>query len=599
MFCKNKLLKYLFPEFKSYKLDDKLYIDSRFFDKYSIRMLNDLGYNNVYIEGECKEEEKRKDIKIVNYRPSRKRKLVETNEYFNVNEWYSPSSLKLAVEEPFKYLVKNKEPKSIKATDTELLARKQGIKYEEYVLNYIKKRVKVTEICVDRPNLNDMSLIKKSFDSIKNGDEVIYQPMLLDTERKIWGIPDFLVRVDIFKKLFPINGKIFPYMVEKVQNNFGNKFYVVIDVKLSGCNILKNSFLSNDSKTRLNKMQIYIYHSILEQMQGRYSVMNYAFILGSKTKDMHNNILKGIEYLGPIDLTEKEKLKFESDIDRGIKVINKVRESKSLKDGLHDPELKPKRRKDYFQFRTSDGYSDIKRKYGFFDELKLNVNESKMLELSEELSKYELVYVDFESYNTLLCLETEEYNEMLNESINQICQIGVYYRDVKSDVYRYKSFFAEGRDLNKIKINLCKFSFFVNELKMKSKKEIKLLSWGRFEEINYKKMRDRYKLFDMSFVDLSYEIKKKEIFPNYMTYSLKKLSNKLREKYRSNFPESYDELDIKNGENAFMELISYYNCKDERRELIKENIEKYNKIDCVLMYRIVEWLGSSKKKIVI
>jgi predicted RecB family nuclease len=103
----------------------------------------------------------------------------------------------------------------------------------------------------------------------------------------------------------------------------------------------------------------------------------------------------------------------------------------------------------------------------------------------------------------------------------------------------------------------------------------------------------------MSFTDLSYEIKKKEIFPNYMTYSLKKLSNKLREKYRSNFPESYDELDIKNGENAFMELISYYNCKDEKKELIKENIEKYNKIDCVLMYRIVEWLGNSKKKIVL
>ena len=82
MFCKNKLLKYLFPEFKSYKLDNKLYIDSKFFESYSIRMLNDLGYDNVYIK-----DKDEKDIKIVNYRPNRKRKLVETNEYFNVNEY--------------------------------------------------------------------------------------------------------------------------------------------------------------------------------------------------------------------------------------------------------------------------------------------------------------------------------------------------------------------------------------------------------------------------------------------------------------------------------------------------------------------------------
>lgn len=589
MFCKNKLLKYLFPEYKMYELDGKLYIDDKFLENYSIEMLKELGYDNIYSDNT--------DTKLA-FKNNRKRKFTETKDYFDVKEWYSPSGIKLVLDEPFKFLIKTKEPELLRSDNNKnsgsLLSRK-GDEYEEYILNYLKSKGKVTEICLNRPRLNDLNLIKKSFESIKRGDEIIYQPVLVDTTRKIWGLPDFLIRLDVFKKIFP-NNDIFEKNLEKVPNNFGHPFYIVLDVKLAGCNLLKNNMLCNDFKTRLNKCQVYIYHSILEQMQGRFEKLSLGYILGSKTKDASKNIYEGSKYLGTIDFGEKEREKYDNMIREAIYKIDEIRNVKDVKCGLKNPELKPKRKRNNFFSHESDIYENARVKYGYYNDLKLKVDKNNIKHVFNDLGNYNLVYVDFETINTLLCFPYEKYKEKLNDNINQICQIGLYYKEY-DDNYRYRSFFSKSFKDNDIKENLKNFVKFVKNLN--EDKEIRLVCWGNFEQYVYNSAKTKFKLAELDFLDLCKLVRKSEIFPDYLSLSLKKILKKLYEKYPDDFPENYNDLDIQSGDQAFLELYNFYTTKDEdydKKMMLKVNIEKYNKIDCVVMYRIVRWLEKMRSE---
>ena len=138
-----------------------------------------------------------------------------------------------------------------------------------------------------------------SYDAIKNGVPIIYQPVLMDNETKYWGVPDLLIRNDVLIDLFPLNKELVENQLQ-YKNSFNNYFYYIIDIKLQNNIILKNGNLTNKKSTYLNKLQIQMYYRILSKIQGELEEQNeYGFILSPRNCVIDNSkIYHSMEYLG-------------------------------------------------------------------------------------------------------------------------------------------------------------------------------------------------------------------------------------------------------------------------------------------------------------
>lgn len=505
-----------------------------------------------------------------------RKRVRDNDDYFSYNKWSSPSRIKLGLEEPYKILIKEKCPDKIKFDSVTKLAMNKGNEYEEYVLKKLEEKYNVTKICVGIPSLKDKSLILKSYSAIENGDEIIYQPLLLNSELKIWGLPDFLVRYDIFKELFPYNTR----QLNKLRLNcFGNYPYIVIDVKLSGCELLGDGFLSDKIKNRLNKYQVYMYKNIVDKIQGECDI-NCGFILGSKTV-FRKTIYEGIKFLGAIKLDKITGLIYDRDIINVLNMIKEIRENefeKLLKCDNYNPK---KRRTGKY---SCDEFSNSRNNLGFMNNLDGTINYN-FTNIVNDLKNKTLVYIDFEAINCLLNLPIEESQKRIGENNNIICQIGVLYPE--NNEYKYKSFISESYHDKDIKNNCVNFIKFIKEIETKLNQEMFLISWGHFERSNYLELKTKYNLEDLNIVNLLGLVKTNKIFNDKVSLSLKNIIKILGRNYPNDFPETYNNLEIQDGGNAMTELYEYYRTKDES---IKNNIEKYNKIDCLLMYRIVEWM---------
>lgn len=571
----NNFLKYMFPKYNFYQKNNNIYIEENFLNDFSIENLRDFGYKNVYLKS-------KPDNNLIT-----KKRQHNHIKLFNHNKWFSPSRIKLALDEPFKILVKELLPKKITHNGISKLVCDKGNEFENYIVDELDKKLKklnpkynLTKLCEGHASLYNYELLRESYQAIENGDEVIYQPILFDNDTKLWGVPDFLIRSDIFCELFP-NNKKYIERYKNAKNSFNKPFYIVIDVKLANCTLLRNGLLNNSKSVYLNKIQVYIYHKILSKIQGEILNTNYGFILGGKTIYQKKNY-HGIDYLGTIEI---DKRKFENDINTGVNIIKEIRLKNNFRELIDDTKFHPKRCRTEYYPKTDDCYTDIRTELGFVNQVKFNVNDNNIDNIKKELKKYKLVYVDFETLNLKLNLSPQEYQEKINEYNSQVCQIGLVIEN--NNKIEYHSFFAEERNDEKIKDNLNKFVNYLAEIEKDNKKPLGIISWGNLEKSCYSEMSKKFNLPSLNIIDLLGMIKKNKIFDESMSLSLKKLIPMLKEKYPEDFLNDYQNLEVENGMDAFVELYNYYQKKDEK---IKANIEKYNFIDCIVMKQIVEWL---------
>ena len=115
---------------------------------------------------------------------------------------------------------------------------------------------------------------------MKNGTPIIYQGVLHDYKRKIFGIPDLLVRSDYLNKIF--NTKIISKK-QSLKGGLSKKYhYRVIEIKYITLYLCADGIhLRNSNKNNLaNKGQVYIYNKILGSIQGYTPIKSY--ILGKK-----------------------------------------------------------------------------------------------------------------------------------------------------------------------------------------------------------------------------------------------------------------------------------------------------------------------------
>jgi hypothetical protein len=119
--------------------------------------------------------------------------------------------------------------------------------------------------------------MEKTLDSMRNGVPIIYSAFMQDEDKELRGIPDLLVRNDCISLLFP---ELFD--LEGEPSIFGNYYYLPVEIKFSSLYLTKNgASMLNKNRTKIYKVQLYTYCTILDKIQGVFPTK--ALVIGKRT----------------------------------------------------------------------------------------------------------------------------------------------------------------------------------------------------------------------------------------------------------------------------------------------------------------------------
>ena len=526
----------------------------------------------------------------------------------------------------------------------------QGIEFENEVYKIIKKKFNVIKVAESYEAKNEFKF-KKTIKLMKEGIDILYQPVLQDFTNNVYGCPDLLVRSDKINEIFDY--EVIEESEKYIKNNkLGTPFYYfVVDIKHSTLE------LNSDGKTMRNshsipayKGQLYVYNLAIGNLQGYQP--KKSFILGKKWKykkrkneysgtnfmnklgEIHyegvdnfykTRTLDALEWLRDVRLNghkwklfpfpdrkelfpnmknEKDgqwrRLKF--DLDKKLKEITSVwhcgikhrniAHSKSIY-SWNDKRCTTKNM-GFKKSNTSETVDSI---------LKINRQSRKMIDLGS-LNKSDSwhknddnleFYLDFETMNSNIgkCIVNENsvgYND------NQfIFLIGLGWEE--NNEWKFKHFLANENSLPGEFKMVTEFWNFINK-KVGDKKPI-FYHWTKAEPSSYKKMLLRHNnLFkNLNFYDL-YDLflKNKIVVKGSLKFRLKSIAKAMYE--NKMIKTSWDsESPCSNGLKAMLlahNLYEKYGIVDEK-EPIMTDIIYYNEVDCKVLWEILLYLRTLKK----
>jgi len=424
-------------------------------------------------------------------------------------------------------------PKKIEPHPLQYLFNK-GIHYESQVIDYLSKKLKIA-----LPKLSSVNTsrdytsyehdidCKISMDSMRKGIPLLYSPYLVSEKQKLRGIPDLLIRSDYIESYFGIE-------VPQEKSNFGSYYYIPIEIKYSSLHFDKtNQTLLNMNRTKIYKNQLYVYSSILSDIQGVLPCC--SFIIGknymkdnqlghvyyeTRDKEIVSLFQKGFEWLQHVK-KNSHKWKFEK-TEEILHILPNMKVSHSI----YDPEKKIISEHigeitDFWQCGIKQRYNLLDKtndqiyswKNPEFDVSLLGINKSYLEKVDKLLKinrgeiepiypkkiKHNLfewrnqsneIFVDFETiYNE------EEDGEMM------IFLIGVYHQN------QYTYFVANNMNPSSEKEILLSFYQFWKDLG-----EPKIWYWFA-EDMFWKKSCKKYDLsFVLSWIDLYKVFYEGEVF---------------------------------------------------------------------------------------
>lgn len=525
--------------------------------------------------------------------------------------------------------------------------KKNSIHFEKNIINKIKENHFITIIDNDISKLKHPLTFQQTLEYMKRGDNIIYKGVLHASELQLYGVPDLLVRSDYLNNFFGYDcitkeeSKIYSKTLDK------NYYYIPINLKYSTIILSSNKInIRNEGKMKYYKIQQYINILMLNSILNINS--NKAFILPNKIKIQSNNVLQ----LGEINYNSYDKsiiLLFKE----YIKTIHHIRKYGStwllsnllldssklpkelypnMKNNISDINLSKLKKEFAEQIKeiTLLPYCGIKERniahslniYSLDDpslDAKLllpnnnfvnNINNILIVNRNECKSNIlpEKIMVDRDNWyledNNILEIfidyETLSFSYKEKEDNNDyIFLIGIVYKNNTNIIY--KDFLLEKLDRKSELELILSFENYLIELMISSKKtSIKFYHWSSHEvncnkqfEINHKIKfcSNLYEKYPFIFYDL-----RKLFENNYIAikgsynYKLKSISKALYNLKLINT--TWDNSNCSNGLDAMVLAIEYYNNekKSENQNKIMDDIIYYNKIDCMVMFDILQLL---------
>lgn len=557
-----------------------------------------------------------------------------------VLDWYKLYSKK-GLEKRTTNYKKNKKVKKINKSEintndfTKGFLCNKGLEFEEKIYQQLKDKFGNDCVIVPFKGYSNEVRIELTHGLMLNGIPIIYQPFLADEETQTHGTPDLIVRSDFLNKL--VKTKLLTNKEETIPSpNFSHKFhYVVIEIKWTTLYLCSNGLtLRNSNRIPAYKGQLTIYNMLIGKVQGY--IPNKAFVLGKgwlkTSKNITTKSSDPFHTLGIIEFNNFDSKYIEKTND----AINWVRDVKfngsewkleppSRKElypnmcNKYDNEFKKfkfnharnineltclwnvgyKHRlnahsKGVFNFKDPKCCSKIMgikpSHRGFIIDKMIEVNNSDDIIIYPETLKNNDFkwkqktksdfYIDFETLNTNF-VQSDIFN---NDGMsNYIFMIGVGYEEFG----KYKSKVFTTNDTSKEE-ELRIMREFVNFINLKSFGKSRLFHWSKAEQTILRSFSSRHPDFDfdwnIQYIDFC-EILKKEpvIIKNTFSYGLKDVANSL---YQNNFIKTKWEDSVNGGFGASLLACDYYKNNCSNKKIINE-IEKYNLIDCKVLWEIV------------
>ena len=187
----------------------------------------------------------------------------------------------------------------------------QGMAFEDCVANYLAQRADLVRITTDGHESRDLEKVKATVAAIESGREVVHAGVLWNPETRTYGIPDFLIRSDVFERLFPNHPD--PYGELAGRPDTGPR-YVVVDAKFTTLRLFAEPAdgrkprggsmpgeINNGGSFPAYKAQLFLYNAALARLQGR--APRRAFLLGRGWEQGGDRGSNAMERLGPASVT--------------------------------------------------------------------------------------------------------------------------------------------------------------------------------------------------------------------------------------------------------------------------------------------------------
>lgn len=508
----------------------------------------------------------------------------------------------------------------------------KGNQFEKQVVEELRKKhgKKFKEISKSY-QARDRTKYEDTIKAMKEGVPIIYQGILHNEKNQTYGAPDLIVRTDYLHHF----GTHYIDENKEKGKSIISYDYRIVDIKCSTLNLTADGYhLLNCNSAYAFKGQLYIYTKALENILGY--MPSCAYILGRRWK----YVSKGKKYMG-YDWNKRLGTINYADFDnqyvglteKAIEWIKKVRvegsEWKIIKDNgcPSVPELYPnmsnhhdgkwhKVKKDIANeikevtllWQCGKKNREIAHKNGIYrwDDKKccakklgikgkrkapildsiIRVNKNKkrkiMYDKKVVFKSTMKLYVDFETISNI-CTDFKS---------PMIFMIGVGYFGENSGKWVFRSFIAKDMSFRSEKKILNDFYNYVNKLSPNRRRKT-LYHWGHVEESLFRTARERHmgnKWDNLEWHDLLKTFKdNKIVLKGCLNFGLKNVAKAM---YDNGFIKTTwsDDNKCSDGKNAMIMAYREYAKGMGIEGDIMRDIEKYNEIDCKVLWEIVVFL---------
>lgn len=492
----------------------------------------------------------------------------------------------------------------------------EGIKFEEKVMNDIKKNHNVVTVCLSHRESKNSEKFNETVNLMKKGVDIIYQGVLHNYNNKTFGVPDLIVRSDYINKLF--NNNLIDKEEEKIKSDkLGINFhYKIVDIKHCTIPFRKdNKHILNESSVPAFKGQLYIYTKALNEILGINT--NKAYIYGKNSES------------GIIDYDTVDKI-FVEKTEQAILWL------RDMKTNGSEWELNPPSREELYpnMKNTHDGFyrkikndinskvNDItsiwwcgvkKRKTAHLN----NVYDWKNPLCNSSIMGFGLKDSRASIVNKILDINRNE-NEIINPKIinydrqkwkykddklleiyidfetitNFIFLIGIGYE--KDNIWYYQYFLLEDKTLQS-EINMFnKFIEYINNLLiLENKEKARFYHWFHVEKTGYDKFKNKHlnlKFQDLEFYDLLTIFNNEPIvIKGALNFKLKDIAKAM---YSHKLINTTWSDKINDGLSVMVDAEKYYN-NNMNKQIFFRDIIKYNEIDCKVLWEMHNYIRNN------
>ena len=180
---------------------------------------------------------------------------------------------------------------------------RRGQEFETGILRLLQEHCEVAPIAKDYQDIRRLDKAEETFKAMLCGIPIIYQAVLWDAHNKNYGSPDFLVRSDKLRELFPDSISDEESVASAPALGGQPWHYRVVDTKFTTLHLNANGAeMANAGSGPAYKAQLYLYNRMLGRLQG--FEPRHSYVLGRgwefKSKGVTYRGSSALERLGPI-----------------------------------------------------------------------------------------------------------------------------------------------------------------------------------------------------------------------------------------------------------------------------------------------------------